>query len=39
MEDFLSEDGDLDGILGVNWIDKYSILIDYQNKILYIKQR
>ncbi|MBP7284050.1 MAG: aspartyl protease family protein [Leptospiraceae bacterium] len=39
IENFLSEEGNLDGILGLNWINKYSILIDYKNKSLYIKQR
>jgi hypothetical protein len=39
IEDFLSTDGKLDGILGLNWIENYSILIDYQNLNLYIKQR
>ncbi len=27
------------GILGKNWIEKYSILIDFQSKSLYIKRR
>ncbi len=39
IEDFLSSNGKLDGILGLNWIENYSILVDYQNLNLYIKQR
>ncbi len=39
IEDFLSDDRKLDGILGLNWIENYSILIDYQNLNLYIKKR
>ena len=39
IEDFLSTNGKIDGILGLNWIENYSILIDYQNLNLYIKQR
>ncbi|MBK7055921.1 MAG: hypothetical protein IPH52_12875 [Leptospiraceae bacterium] len=39
IEDFLSTNGKLDGILGLNWIENYSILVDYQNLNLYIKQR
>ncbi len=39
IEDFLSDNGKLDGILGLNWIENFSILVDYQNLILYIKKR
>jgi len=39
IKDFLSNEENLDGILGQNWISQYSILIDYRNKSLYIKQR
>lgn len=39
IQDFLSKEGNLDGILGMNWVENYSILIDYQNLELYIKKR
>lgn len=39
IENFITMNGRLDGILGLNWIEKYSILIDFQNFSLYIKQR
>lgn len=39
IETFLIKEDNLDGIIGQNWINQYSILIDYQHKNLYIRQR
>lgn len=39
IQDFLSREGNLDGILGMNWLENYSVLINYKNLELHIKKR